>query len=252
MPTNLRYCLLSPVAALGPASALLYSSQHTIMIRAVLFDLDETLFDRTNAVITCIRGQYNRFSVIAERASQDEFLNCFVALDQHGYAKREIIYEQLLDTFGLPQSLHPELIADWHVHYLIQGSGFAGMHEVLRMLKTAGYSLGLVTNGSTKTQQGKIDQLAIGQYFTAIVISDTFGVRKPDPRIFQHALAELGARADETVFVGDNPTVDIEGAQAVGMHAIWKRDAYWGHAPTADAVINDLLELPTLIHQMNQ
>ncbi len=222
------------------------------MIRAALFDLDETLFDRTNAVITCIRAQYNRFSDITIRVSQEDYLRQFIALDQHGYAKRDTVYEQLLAQFDLPQSLHQSLMEDWQHHYLASGNGFVGMHEMLDALKTSGLRLGLVTNGSAATQQAKVDHLAIAHCFDAIVISEAVGIRKPDPRIFQLALAKLNVSANEAVFIGDNPSVDIEGAQAVGMNAIWKRDTYWGHAPMADAIVDHLSEIPALIHQMTQ
>ena len=158
------------------------------MIQAVLFDLDETLFDRTSALIACIRGQHNRFGEISHRVSQDLYLSSFIELDQHGYANRDLLYAQLLDKFGLPQSLHGQLSRDWHTNYLAQGKGFVGMHETLTALQRSMLRLGLVTNGSTKTQQCKIDQLEIARYFDAILISEAIGIRKPDPRIFELAL----------------------------------------------------------------
>jgi FMN phosphatase YigB (HAD superfamily) len=61
------------------------------------------------------------------------------------------------------------------------------------------------------------------------------------------ALGRLGVTPAEAVFVGEHPEIDIRGAQDAGMRAIWKRDDYWGSCPFADAVIEELDELPGVL-----
>jgi putative hydrolase of the HAD superfamily len=83
--------------------------------------------------------------------------------------------------------------------------------------------------------------------FNAIVISEAGDVRKPERGIFDLTLGRLGVTPAEAVFVGDHPEIDIRGARDAGMRAIWKRDDYWGSCPFADAVIEELDELPGVL-----
>ena len=97
----------------------------------------------------------------------------------------------------------------------------AGLAETLSALHAWGIHLGIVTNGEVPFQTPKIQQLAIGQYLSTVVISEAVQVQKPDPRIFAHALAALGCAAGHTWFVGDHPINDVLGAAAVGLRPIW-------------------------------
>ncbi len=82
------------------------------------------------------------------------------------------------------------------------------------------YRLGIVSNF-----YGNLDRvcedLGIRDLFLCIVDSSCVGVVKPDPGIFQAALDQMGLRPDESVFVGDNPGRDMEGAKGIGMPHIW-------------------------------
>jgi putative hydrolase of the HAD superfamily len=95
-------------------------------------------------------------------------------------------------------------------------------------------------------QSGKLACLELSSSFDAIMISAAEGIHKPDPRIFHRALAQLEVSPDRAVFVGDHPEVDIAGARAAGMRAIWRRDPKVSGPVEADAVVDqvaDLLEL---------
>lgn len=79
------------------------------------------------------------------------------------------------------------------------------------------------------------------------MISDADGIHKPDCRIFQRALGRLNASPDRAVFVGDHPEVDVAGARAVGMQAVWRRDPRVSRMVEADAVIKELRDLLSLL-----
>ncbi|MBO0603119.1 HAD family hydrolase [Sporosarcina sp. E16_3] len=84
------------------------------------------------------------------------------------------------------------------------------------------YKLVLLTNGSPSLQQTKLEiTSALVPYFDQIIISGAFGIGKPDASIFQHVLAESGVTADEAIMVGDNLMTDILGASRVGMRSVW-------------------------------
>jgi putative hydrolase of the HAD superfamily len=80
-----------------------------------------------------------------------------------------------------------------------------------------------------------------------VLISESIGIRKPDPRIFAEALAQMGVSPASAMYVGDNPEADVVGARRSGLLAIWKRDRYWVEPEDADGVIDDLGELLPLV-----
>jgi putative hydrolase of the HAD superfamily len=83
--------------------------------------------------------------------------------------------------------------------------------------------------------------------FDSIVISDAEGIGKPDRRIFHRALEELNVTASQAVFVGDHPEVDVAGARAAGMRAVWRRDPTVSGIVEADGVVQELGDLVTLL-----
>lgn len=80
----------------------------------------------------------------------------------------------------------------------------------------------LLTNGSPDLQQEKLDGVpALVPYFDHIVISGNFGKGKPDPSIFQHALDLFSLENHEVLMVGDKLTTDILGANKTGIKSVW-------------------------------
>jgi putative hydrolase of the HAD superfamily len=79
--------------------------------------------------------------------------------------------------------------------------------------------------------------------FDTVLISDAEGISKPDRQIFHRALERLNTNAAQAVFVGDHPEVDVAGARAAGMRAIWRRDPNVTRVIEADGVIDELSDL---------
>src|SRR5262249_44859383 len=84
-----------------------------------------------------------------------------------------------------------------------------------------GLRLGVITNGPSRTQRGKLAAVGLERYFDLVVVDSEFGQAKPDPRIFAHAAASLGLASLELLFVGDTPEGDVAGAPAAGWRAAW-------------------------------
>ena len=89
----------------------------------------------------------------------------------------------------------------------------------LRELRTAGLRLGVVSNWDTRLR-GIATGLGLDRLVDFVVISAEAGVRKPDPRIFEAALAKAGVRPEEALHVGDLPDEDVEGARRAGMRPV--------------------------------
>ena len=83
--------------------------------------------------------------------------------------------------------------------------------------------------------------------FDTILISDAEGISKPQPEIFHRALERLNSHPAQAVFVGDHPEVDMAGARAAGIRAIWRRDPNVSGVVEVDAVIEELGDLLTLL-----
>jgi 5'-nucleotidase len=82
--------------------------------------------------------------------------------------------------------------------------------------------LGIITNGFTELQQARLDRNGFNDYFDLLVISEQVGFAKPHPRIFEHALTNMGNPAPENVLmVGDNPASDILGGINAGFDTCW-------------------------------
>ena len=216
------------------------------MIKAVLFDLDNTLLDRERSLVHFARQQHAKFDAL-QAIPQSAYIARLVALDENGRVWKDKVYQQLLAEFGVTALTWERLLCDHVETFRHACIGFAGLKSMLNALRQRGLRLGLITNGRAPFQEHNIDALGITHYFKSILVSEAEGVRKPDPPIFERALRQLDVVAGEAVFVGDNPHADVAGAQAVGMKAIWKYNTHYGHCNIADAVCYSLEDIPSLI-----
>jgi putative hydrolase of the HAD superfamily len=216
-------------------------------IRAVLFDLDGTLLDRRRSFEQFVRGQWQRFAHILHAVDQEQYVQILVARDRNGYAPRQDLFTGMVAQFELPAGLPETLLNDYRAGFPSACLLFPDAAQTLSSLRVSGLKLGLITNGSVRMQSGKLACLALSPMFDTILISDAEGICKPDRQIFLRALERLNANPAQAVFVGDHPEVDVAGARAAGMQAIWRRDPAVSRVVEADAVIEELGDLLTLL-----
>jgi putative hydrolase of the HAD superfamily len=95
-----------------------------------------------------------------------------------------------------------------------------GAVELLEYLKERGYRLAVISNNDGNTEE-KCDEVNIREYFDIIFDSTNLDMIKPDPRIFDHALKELGLSTREAIHVGDMYGADIMGGMNAGLDVIW-------------------------------
>jgi putative hydrolase of the HAD superfamily len=216
------------------------------VIKAILFDLDDTLLDRTASLICFIRDHFQRYGL--DHLPYDTYQARFLELDQRGYAPKPWMFQSLIDEFALPAAVGT-LLADfqdgaWHSCTLLPGA-----RDVLLALRSRGYRIGVITNGEDWSQMRKLRATGLLPLVDQVLISEHERVKKPDPAIFLRAAERLAVGAGECMFVGDHPRNDIYGAGAVGMRTVWyPGDQTWpAHlAAVPDHTIQGLTELLAL------
>lgn len=105
------------------------------------------------------------------------------------------------------------------------------------------YHLHLITNGFQEVQQIKLRASGMNRYFEQVITSEEAGVKKPNPQIFYYALEKSAASPDESLMIGDDYPVDIEGARNVGMDQVFFDPENASQEITATFKIADLKEL---------
>jgi putative hydrolase of the HAD superfamily len=217
-------------------------------VRAVIFDLDGTLLDRESSIEQFVDGQYDRFDRHLSHISKIDYANRFIEVDCLGHVWKDKVYQTLVAEFNIDGIGWQELLADYESQFQFHCVPFPCLIEMLDALKQRGYLLGIITNGRGEFQKRAISGLGIEDYFDVILISEIEGMRKPQPEIFNKAMNQLGVTPENSFFVGDNPEADIEGAKNAKMRTIWKRNSHWLATKEADATIDDLSEILSVVN----
>ncbi len=200
------------------------------MIAAVLFDLDDTLYDQRDwlapawAAVAAAAAPYGVARVALERA--------LTAVAAEGSDRGRII-DRALARAGAPGDVPiAPLLAAFRCSVPSSLSPYDGARAALRSLRTE-LPIGLVSDGDVTIQRAKLRCLALEDAFDVVVLSDELGRerRKPHPAPFRAALAALGVPAEHAVHIGDRPDKDVRGAAAVGMRAIRVRTGEYGAVP---------------------
>lgn len=216
------------------------------MIKAVVFDLDETLILRSGAIRAFIKDQYARFASALGGIGEADYGARFLEMEKNGVIGKDIVYPEFVRALGITGVSSDTLLADYRKNYANFVDPSPGAVETVRALHRSGMKTGILTNGNAQVQNAKIDALGLRGMLDTIVISEAVGLRKPDPAIFALTAADLGLDAGSALFVGDNPEVDIVGAANAGLQTAWFRNgATWpvGLLPKADVDIDRIDEV---------
>jgi putative hydrolase of the HAD superfamily len=193
-------------------------------IRAVLFDLDNTLADREAAFSGWCRWLARAHLGLTDGETIEEVVAALVVLDDDGHLPREAFFQSVKTLYPSLDVEVPKLIEDFRSElsaHLPPLDGAAA--TLLAVLDTAGIPWGIVTNGSSQNQRRKIRHLGLETRAGCMLISEEVGLRKPDAAIFRLAAAHLGTPVHEVLFVGDHPEADVVGAANAGMQTAWTR-----------------------------
>jgi putative hydrolase of the HAD superfamily len=199
-------------------------------INHIFFDLDHTLWDfETNSDIA-FEAIFKKYGV---NANMDKFLNYYRGINEKYWklyrdekvTQEELRVGRLKDTFTkikyqVDLQLIDNLAVDY-IEYLPKNNQlFEGTFEILDHLKPK-YKMHIITNGFNEVQFKKIENSGLSAYFDKIITSESVGVKKPNPIIFQYALEQAKATSSESIMIGDNWEADIMGAKNAGLDVIF-------------------------------
>jgi putative hydrolase of the HAD superfamily len=198
-------------------------------IEHVFFDLDHTLWDFEKNSDLAFQKVFEKQNITIDL---DKFLEVYKPLNlefwrlyrEEKITKSELRYSRLKNTFDAidfeisDQAI--DMIAIEYIDFLPHFNHlFDGTFEILDYLKDK-YNLHIITNGFEEIQAKKMESSKILDYFDVIVTSESVGVKKPNPRVFEFALEKANANASNSIMIGDSIEADIYGAINSGIKAI--------------------------------
>jgi len=195
----------------------------------LFFDLDHTLwdFDKNSALTFEKIFKLNSIAI-----DLNAFLEVYVPINlqywklyrEEKIDKKSLKFARLNDAFKAidlevsTRVIH-KLSDDYITHLSTFNHLFPGAIELLEYLQP-NYTLHIITNGFKEVQHGKLNQSNIDHFFQTVTNSEMVGVKKPNPKIFNHALQLAKATKAESLMIGDNLEADVMGAINFGIEAI--------------------------------
>ena len=229
------------------------------MIRNVLFDLDDTLFDFHKAEKIALTKTLVHFGI----DPTEETLALYSTINathwkrlELGEISREEVkvgrYRELFKTIGV--ECDPVKATAYYESMLAIGHYFMpGAPELLEELYRK-YRLYIVSNGTAKVQEGRIGSSGIAKYMDGIFISQILGANKPDKQFFDICFAEIpDFSLSETVIIGDSLSSDIKGGINAGITTVWfnPKGIENDSDIKPDYTIKELSEVPGLPSQIS-
>ena len=227
-------------------------------IKHIFFDLDHTLWDFEKNSALAFQQIFKEQQI---ELNFEEFLEVYKPINfdywrlyrEEKISKEKLRYGRLKDTFDkLNYTISDDLINIISVDYISYLPNynylFEGTLELLEYLKD-NYHLHIITNGFEEVQDLKLEKSGIKKYFNQIITSESVGVKKPNPKVFEYALLKANAMKENSIMIGDSLEADVYGALDFGIDAI-----YFNPEEKLNSLdlktVNSLLEIKNIINEM--
>lgn len=195
---------------------------------AVLFDLDHTLYDRWQAGRLRDEWFVDTHLSLSSAPERQAALDLLTDLDMGGYGDKRTLFETMHRHYPALKG-DAERLRTAYVDRLVESLTLpTETAELLAALQGARVPFGVITNGTSRTQRRKLNVLGVSGLTSCVFVSEEFGCKKPEPRIFAAASSCLGFPPAQILFVGDHCELDVLGAHRAGMKTAWlKRQQDW-------------------------
>lgn len=200
------------------------------MAKAVVFDLDNTLFDHTGSAAVALRtwvaelGGTPTDELVAEWFVIEDRVYprwLFGELTHQGQRRARLV--EFLPLIGHPlpptEAAQDEFFEGYLRHYRAGWTAFPDACPALEVARGNGWRVGVLTNGSTTQQNAKLAAIGLAELVDVVCTSESLGVSKPDPLAYQRICEELGCEPSDVLMIGDNLELDVLAARRAGLTA---------------------------------
>ena len=227
--------------------------------RHIFFDLDRTLWDFDAAAEVAFERIYDQYHLKdLGIPSAHEFHKIYHPLNEklwELYRADQITKDELnrtrflkpLEHYGIHYIELADHLSEDYVYWSPRIVRLVpGTMELLEYLKPK-YHLHLITNGFQEVQHTKLSGSGMEPYFETLTVSEEVGVKKPNPELFHYALKKAGATAEESLMIGDEMAVDIDGARAAGMDQLFFNPTGQSDPGERTYEVSNLLEIKKIL-----
>ncbi len=232
------------------------------MIEAIIFDVDGTLYNETDAKIKAelLTAQFiseqSKYSMeevyFAYRQSKAEVINGFT-----GYSIRNDRKKWYHNTFKklVISNITAEQASDFYWRVVLDNmETYPDLNLVIKTLAKK-YKLYVLTDELFDIQIKKLNRLGLTDYFSEVVSSEIIGKTKPNSQLFDYIIRLIDKPVQNIAMVGDNPIADVKGANLAGVHSVWLKSGkyhYYSYSEDQkpEITIDSYLQLPELLERI--
>jgi putative hydrolase of the HAD superfamily len=225
------------------------------MIKAIIFDLDNTLLDfvkmKQFAVKAAITAMIEAGLDVDEEKAYKDIFDLYV---EKGWENQQVFDDYLNQTVG---KVSNKILAAGIVSYRRAREAtllvYPNVNKTLIELIKMGIRLSVVSDAPSREAWMRLYYLNLHHVFDPVLTFDDTGVRKPSPKPFEMALDIIQAKPDEVLMIGDWPERDVVGAKQIGMKTIFARygDTFGTVDSGADWDVNDIYDLVDIVKELN-
>lgn len=184
------------------------------MIKAIIFDLDNTLIDRQKAFREMLERKFHL--LFNDEDLIQEMVDFIIKEDKNGTVERIDVFTKWVKKYQVTCISAKQLDQEWSNESGSVAFLYDDVRDTLAKLKEK-YKIAILTNGNKVSQRRKLQTIDIYDLLDYSLVSDEIDIRKPNKEIFEYTAKQLGLNTNECVYVGDNYNVDVIGSRNAGM-----------------------------------
>lgn len=188
------------------------------MIKAIIFDLDNTLIDRQKAFKEMLLRKFHL--LFDDETLISNMIDDIMKWDDNGTVERIVVFKRWASKYDVTCISPQELDKQWSDESGSVAFLYDDVKDTLSKLKNK-YKLAILTNGNVASQRRKLDTIDLYDLLDYTLVSSEVNMKKPDIRLFEYIANKLNLKPNECIYVGDNYNIDVLGSRNAGMTPIF-------------------------------